>query len=82
MVQLTPALERPRLHGAVDAQGFLQSATPEQIRREVHQLIDQVGRDGGYILSPSHNIQPDTPLENALAVYQAVAERRGTTLGA
>ena len=71
--------DRMTLHGAVDAQGFLQNATPEQIRRKVHRLIDQVGRDGGYILSPSHNIQPDTPLENALAVYRAVAERRGTT---
>lgn len=38
--------------------------------------MDEVGRGGGYILSPSHNIQPDTPLPNVLAVYGTVARRR------
>ncbi len=39
--------------------------------------MDEVGRGGGYLLAPSHHIQPDTPLENVLAVYGAVARRRG-----
>jgi len=39
--------------------------------------MDEVGRGGGYILAPSHHIQPDTPIENVLAVYRAVAKRRG-----
>lgn len=64
------------LHGAVDVQGWLQRVTPEDVRREVHQLMDRVGRGGGFILAPCHNIQPDTPIENALAIYEAVAERR------
>ena len=38
--------------------------------------MDEVGAGGGFILAPSHNIQPDTPLENVLAVYQTVAKRR------
>ena len=65
------------LHGAVDVQGWLQQTQPELIRREVHRLMDEVGRGGGYILAPSHNLQPDTPIDNVLAVYSAVAERRG-----
>ena len=65
------------LHGAVDVQGWLQRSRPEEIRREVHRLMDEVGRGGGYILAPSHNLQPDTPIDNVLAVYTAVAERRG-----
>lgn len=69
--------DRIALHGAVDVQGWLQHATPEGIEREVHRLIDEVGAGGGYILGPSHNIQPDTPLENVLAIYRAVARRRG-----
>ncbi|MGA2975566.1 MAG: uroporphyrinogen decarboxylase family protein [Spirochaetia bacterium] len=64
------------LHGAVDVQGWLQQSRPEEIRREVHKLMDEVGRGGGYILAPSHNLQPDTPIDNVLAVYAAVAERR------
>lgn len=65
------------LHGAVDVQGWLQRATPEQIEQEVNHLIDEVGRGGGFILAPCHYIQPDTPLENVLAMYGAVARRRG-----
>jgi uroporphyrinogen decarboxylase len=68
------------LHGAVDVQGWLQRATPADIRAEVHQLIDEVGHGGGFLLAPCHNIQPDTPLENVLALYDAVAERRGTSI--
>ena len=64
------------LHGAVDVQGWLQSATPAEIESEIEQLQDAIGSGGGYIMSPSHNIQPDTPLENVLAFYRA-ATRRG-----
>jgi len=39
-------------------------------------IVAYVGAGGGYILAPSHHIQPDTPLENVLAVYQTVAKRR------
>ncbi len=68
------------LHGAVDVQGWLQRATPSEVRQEVHRLMDEVGRGGGFILAPCHNIQPDTPLENVLALYDAVAERRGKSI--
>jgi uroporphyrinogen decarboxylase len=68
---------RIAFHGAVDAQGWLQRATPAEIETEVNHLMDEVGAGGGYILGPSHHIQPDTPLENVLAVYRTVARRRG-----
>ncbi len=65
------------LHGAVDVQGWLQRSTPSEIEVEVNRLMDEVGRGGGYILGPSHQLQPDTPIENVLAVYRTVAHRRG-----
>jgi uroporphyrinogen decarboxylase len=65
------------LHGAVDVQGWLQQSSPAVIEAEVNRLMDEVGAGGGYILAPSHNIQPDTPLENVLTVYRTVARRRG-----
>jgi uroporphyrinogen decarboxylase len=68
---------RIALHGAVDVQGWLQRSTPGEIEAEVNRLLDEVGAGGGYILAPSHHIQPDTPLENVLAVYRTVARRRG-----
>jgi uroporphyrinogen decarboxylase len=72
--------ERLVLHGAVDVQGWLQQAVPDEIEREVNRLMEEVGAGGGYLLGPCHNIQPDTPPENALAVYRAVARRRGERL--
>ncbi|MEN6386484.1 MAG: uroporphyrinogen decarboxylase family protein [Phycisphaerales bacterium] len=67
------------LHGAVDVQGWLQKATLKEIRKEVNNLMDKVGKDGGYILAPCHNIQPDTPIENVLEIYRTVANRRDKT---
>jgi len=67
------------LHGAVDVQGWLQAATPAEVETEMNRLMDVVGLGGGFILAPCHNIQPDTPTENVLAMYRAVAERRGGT---
>jgi len=29
-----------------------------------------IAKGGGYIFSPAHCIQPDTPLENVLAIYE------------
>jgi len=31
-------------------------------------MIDEVGRDGGYILGPSHAVQSDVPVENIIAM--------------
>ncbi|NIA07390.1 MAG: hypothetical protein GWP14_07125 [Actinobacteria bacterium] len=67
---------RITFHGAVDVQGWLQRVNPPEITREVNHLLDEVGLSGGYILAPCHNIQPDTPLENVLAIYNTVSERR------
>jgi uroporphyrinogen decarboxylase len=64
------------LHGAVDVQGWLQRATSGEIKEEIDHLVEEVGKDGGFIIAPCHQIQPDTPLENVLALYRALAERR------
>ena len=65
------------LHGAVDVQGWLQKASQKEIRKEVCCLVDMLGRGGGFILGPCHNIQPDTPLENVLTVYSTIFKLRG-----
>lgn len=70
--------ERITLHGAVDVQGWLQRATPAEVRTEVLRLREEVGAGGGFILGPCHNIQPDTPLANVLALYAAAAGKATT----
>lgn len=57
-------------HGAVDNQRALPFGTTEEVRAEVRHCIDALSSDGtGYILAPCHNIQPNTPIENILAMF-------------
>lgn len=57
--------------GGIDVQQLLPSGNPRTIRDEVRRRIDILGKDGGYIVAPAHNIQPDTPVENVLAFFDA-----------
>ncbi len=63
------------LHGGLDTQGFLQKASPAEVKNEVHHLIETLGQGGGYILSGSHLYQADVPVENIAAIHEA----NGTT---
>jgi uroporphyrinogen decarboxylase len=56
-------------HGAVDNQYTLAMGSVEEVRREVVDNIHILGREGGYILGPCHNIQPVSPPENIVAMY-------------
>ena len=60
------------LFGGIDVQELLPRGTPEEVKRVVKEKISSLGKGGGYILAPAHNIQPDTPLENIFALYEAV----------
>ena len=46
------------------------------MRDEVKRLCDTLGPGGGFILAPTNNVMPETPVENILALYQA-AETTG-----
>jgi uroporphyrinogen decarboxylase len=62
--------ERIAFHGGLDTQSTLPFGSPEEVRAEVRQRAATLGEAGGYIIAPSHNIQPDTPVENILAMYE------------
>ena len=57
-------------HGAMDNQQTLPFGTVEDVRREVVENLRILGRGGGYILAPCHNIQANTPPENVVAMYE------------
>ena len=58
------------LHGAMDNQHTLPFGSVEDVRAEVLENLNILGTNGGYILAPCHNIQPITPVENILALYE------------
>lgn len=69
-------LYRGRLcfHGAIDVQQLLPFESPEAVRYDVARRIYDLGRGGGYILAPCHNLGSDVPPENIEAMYQAAAD--------
>lgn len=58
------------LHGGVDNQQTLAFGTVDDVRAEVMHNLDVLGRSGGYILAPCHNIQAVSPPENVVAMYE------------
>lgn len=63
--------QRLAFYGGVSVQSLLPRGTPQQIRDEVRRLRDAVGRGGGFILAPSHDMPGDIPLENMVALVEA-----------
>lgn len=55
-------------YGAIDVQETLPYGTEAQVREEVRKAIRILGENGGYILSSSHTILRDVPIENVLAM--------------
>ncbi len=60
--------------GAIDTQHTLPFGTPEDIRKEVKERIQELGLGGGYVLGTVHNIQPEVPPENIVAMFDAARE--------
>ncbi|MFB0546641.1 MAG: uroporphyrinogen decarboxylase family protein [Anaerolineae bacterium] len=56
------------LIGNMDVGGALSHGTPEQVRAEARQLVDDVGQDGGFVLASCHSITPNVKPENFLAM--------------
>lgn len=61
--------DRLCFHGAIDIQDVLPHGTQRDVQDAVRNAISILGAGGGYILSSSHYIQADTPVENVLAMY-------------
>ena len=64
--------DRICFHGTISTQHTLPFGTADDVANEVNQRLKTVGKDGGFIVAPAHNFQPDTPIENILAMYKAV----------
>jgi len=65
--------------GGVDTQKTLPFGTPEAVRAEVLERCAIFSRNGGFIFNSVHNIQPNTPIKNIVAMFDAVKEFNGDT---
>jgi uroporphyrinogen-III decarboxylase len=58
--------------GGVDTQRTLPFGTPEEVRAEVIERIRALGPGGGFVFNPVHNVQPQSPIENVMAMFEAL----------
>jgi uroporphyrinogen decarboxylase len=63
--------DRIAFWGGIDSQRILPHGTPEEVAAEVRRIFELLGRGGGWVLAAVHNIQPDVPPENILALFEA-----------
>jgi uroporphyrinogen decarboxylase len=60
--------------GGVNTQTILPRGSPQEIKQEVRRRINDLAPGGGYVFAAVHNIQPDVPPENILAMVEAWKE--------
>lgn len=60
--------------GACNSQGILNMASPQQVKDHVRHNLEVFSKDGGYVFNSVHNIMPDVPPENIVAMFEAVQE--------
>lgn len=53
--------------GAMDVQQFLRQASPDEVRAKTRELVSILGKDGGYVMAPAHEIGSDIPFPNIVA---------------
>ena len=68
--------DRLAFHGGMSIQRTLPFGTTAQVREQTRRLLE-AGREGGYIFAPSHDVPPDVPPENLVAMMEIVRGQPG-----
>lgn len=63
--------------GGIDTQKVLPFGTPEEVHNQVLERCRILGSGGGFVFNTVHNIQARTPVENIVAMLDAVREFNG-----
>jgi len=62
-------------NGCIDSHHVLIEASPDIVRRRTREVLDVMKPGGGFAAGPSHDwVLPETPVENVVAMFDAVAE--------
>ena len=60
--------------GGIDTRTVLNHGTPQQVKDQVKERIEIFAKNGGYVFNTIHNILPDVPPENIVAMMEGVLE--------
>jgi uroporphyrinogen decarboxylase len=58
--------------GSIDEQSTLPFGSSDQVKAQVLERLATIGKGGGLILSPTHHVQLDTPMDNFRAMVNTV----------
>ena len=62
--------------GGADTRRVLPRGTPQEVKDHVRRNIEAFAPGGGFVFATAHNMLPDVPPENIVAMYEAVDEYR------
>jgi len=60
--------------GCIGTQSTMPWGTPDEVRARVKECIGKYGRNGGLMLAPTHVLEPEVPLANIDALFDACRE--------
>ncbi len=63
--------------GGVDTQKTLPFGTPDEVKKEVLERCEIFSKGGGFVFNAIHNVQANAPVENVVAMIEAVNKFRG-----
>ncbi len=62
--------------GGVDTQKTMAFGSPDEVRKQVRELIEIFSDQGGFVFNTVHNIQAKVPIENITAMIETVKQYR------
>jgi len=60
--------------GGADTRSVLNSKTPQEVKDHVKERLEIFSPGGGFVFNTVHNIMPDVPPENIIAMFETIAE--------
>ena len=64
--------------GGVDTQKVLPFGTPDEVKKQVLDQCEILSTGGGFVFNTVHNIQANVPLENIIAMLDAIKQFNGS----
>lgn len=66
--------KRLSFDGCIGTQSTMPWGTPQDVRARVKEVIEKYGQEGGLFLSPTHVLEPEVPIANIEALFEACRE--------
>ena len=60
--------------GGIGTQSVMPFGKPEDVKKSVKAIKNLLGRDGGFLIAPTHILEPEVPWKNVLAFIDAAKQ--------